>query len=123
MTKDIHDTLAAGGFADTNNILNSAHGTTFGPFAEAATPSATPDLDTAKYLPALSGYDLTEAQKLELLQTLWSIMRGFVELGFSANICESFFGEHEALSDPAVVDGSVVPSEAETPADSEGGTP
>lgn len=46
------------------------------------------ELDAEKYLPELDGFDMTEAQKRELLETLWSIMRTFVEFGFSANTCE-----------------------------------
>ncbi len=49
---------------------------------DAATLSpATLEMDADRYLPQLAEYDLTEAQKLELLQTLWSIMKGFVEMG------------------------------------------
>lgn len=47
--------------------------------------------------------DMTDAQKIELLQTLWSIMRSFVELGFSVKLCdpiiESFTQAANLLSD------------------------
>lgn len=46
------------------------------------------ELDAEKYLPEFDDFDMTEAQKRELLETLWSIMRTFVEFGFSANTCE-----------------------------------
>ena len=39
-------------------------------------------LDLEKYLPELDQFDITDAQKVELLKTLWNIMRGFVEMGY-----------------------------------------
>ena len=39
------------------------------------------NLDADAYLPMLAGYDLTDEQAREMLTALWSIMRGFVELG------------------------------------------
>jgi hypothetical protein len=59
-----------------------------------------PELDAAEYLPEMAEFDLTEAQKIELLQTLWSIMRSFVELGFQADICGQIFGESNPLNLP-----------------------
>lgn len=47
-------------------------------------------LDTKKYLPYLEDCDITEAQKAELLSVLWSIMRGFVELGWGVNSIQTF---------------------------------
>lgn len=44
-------------------------------------------LDPAKYRAEVDDFDITEAQKQELLLTLWSIMRSFVELGFSVDVC------------------------------------
>lgn len=37
----------------------------------------------ARYRPHLDGFDLTEAEKMELLQALWSIMGSFVERAFN----------------------------------------
>lgn len=55
-------------------------------FADAAKAMiADPELD--EFLPELADLDLTEAQKIELLRTLWSIMYGFAELGFRVDIC------------------------------------
>ncbi|MEJ0017574.1 MAG: hypothetical protein WDN25_13610 [Acetobacteraceae bacterium] len=46
------------------------------------------ELDVEKYRPYVEAFDLSEAQKVELLTTLWSIMRSFVEMGFSVNLCD-----------------------------------
>lgn len=51
-------------------------------------PSRAPELEVARYAPYLDGMDMTDAQKTEMLQTLWSIMRSFVELGFSVKLCD-----------------------------------
>jgi putative addiction module CopG family antidote len=39
-------------------------------------------LDYDEYLPALDEYDMTEEQKREFLQSLWTIVVHFVDLGF-----------------------------------------
>lgn len=49
------------------------------------------ELDPGEYMGYLEDCDLTEAQKVDFLQTLWSIMAAFVELGFTTNICEQIF--------------------------------
>jgi hypothetical protein len=59
-----------------------------GPFSQAV--SAAPagmEADIAKYAGELGDLDITEDQKRELLETLWSIMRSFVEMGFDVDIC------------------------------------
>lgn len=43
--------------------------------------------DPERYRAEVDLFDLTEAQKRELLMTLWSIMRSFVELGFTVDVC------------------------------------
>lgn len=65
---------------------------------EFSTPPAL-ELDTSKYLPDVEDFDMTEAQKIELLETLWEIMRAFVELGFDVNICEQLFRDSDGLPD------------------------
>ncbi|MFO1150366.1 MAG: hypothetical protein U1E62_18465 [Alsobacter sp.] len=55
------------------------------------TPTGLADFDAGRYLPELAEFDISEAQKAELLGTLWSIMRAFVELGFDVKICEQIF--------------------------------
>lgn len=59
-------------------------------------------LDASKYLPEMGEFEISDAQKIELLQTLWSIMRSFVELGFDMNICEQLLhnGEEFAKESP-----------------------
>lgn len=66
-----------------------------------ATLSSPPALELApdKYLDALADLDISEAQKVELLRTLWSIMQRFVELGFSVDVCQHVFGKTEDGSD------------------------
>lgn len=46
-----------------------------------------PELDPARYADHLNDFEMSEAQKLELLQALWSIMRSFVEMGLDAKNC------------------------------------
>lgn len=53
-----------------------------------------PEMDPADYLGDMDGFDMTEAQKIALLETLWSIMRSFVEMGVdvaSADPCGQIF--------------------------------
>jgi hypothetical protein len=42
-------------------------------------------LDVQKYQSHVQDFDLTEEQKTELLETLWSIMTTFVDLGFGVD--------------------------------------
>ncbi|MHB1098538.1 MAG: hypothetical protein ACYCZR_03175 [Burkholderiales bacterium] len=57
-------------------------------FAEAALPVTSEiQLDASKYLPEMEEFEMTEAQKVEMLEALWGIMRSFVELGFSLKNC------------------------------------
>lgn len=44
-------------------------------------------LDPARYRAEVDLFDISEEQKRELLATLWSIMRSFVELGFTVDVC------------------------------------
>ena len=44
--------------------------------------TSTPPCDPDKYRVYLEGTELTEDQQREYLETLWSIMATFVELGF-----------------------------------------
>jgi hypothetical protein len=41
----------------------------------------------AEYLDDLSDVDASQAEKIELLEVLWSIMTQFVHLGFSVDLC------------------------------------
>ncbi len=49
---------------------------------EASPPSAALTFDPKTYLEFVDDCELTGAQKIEFLQTLWSIMVAFVDLGF-----------------------------------------
>ncbi|HMN15272.1 MAG TPA: hypothetical protein PKD55_23390, partial [Bellilinea sp.] len=57
--------------------------------------------DTYKYEEALGDFDLTEDQADELLRTLFDIMRSFVELGVSVDVCGQILPDLFAGSDPA----------------------
>lgn len=41
--------------------------------------------DPEKYREYLDGFDLSEEEQNELLKTLWTIMAGFVDLGFGVD--------------------------------------
>ena len=66
------------------------------------TPATTAlELDLAEYAPYVADFDMTEEQKRELLETLWSIMASFVSLGFDvgkADICGQIFPAFNAAS-------------------------
>lgn len=49
------------------------------------------ELDTASYLGDLDEFEIDEEQKIELLETLWNIMRSMVEIGISVDICGQIF--------------------------------
>ena len=56
-------------------------------------------LNADKYRRELAGLDLTDEQADEMLAILWDIMRRFVELGISTEICGSIF---EAIIESSV---------------------
>lgn len=70
-------------------------------FRQAATSSAGSfNLEPADYLADMEGFDLTEAQKVELLETLWSILRSIVEMGVEVgdvDPCGQLFGSFSAF--------------------------
>lgn len=49
------------------------------------------ELDPDEYREYLAAFDLTEAQQNELLQTLFNIMRTFVEIGFGLDPVQNIF--------------------------------
>lgn len=57
----------------------------------------------AQYKEDLTEFELNEAQIDELLQTLWSIMRRFVEMGFDVDILGQFI-EAASGEDSAAVE-------------------
>lgn len=62
------------------------------------------NFDAAKYLPDIEDLDLAETQKIELLQTLFSIMETFVHLGFdvgAADVCGQVFQDFNKAANGA----------------------
>lgn len=53
--------------------------------AQAATGAGASEEDLREYLAYLDDTNLSEAQKIELLQALWSIMSACVDLAFGAD--------------------------------------
>lgn len=58
-----------------------------------AAPKPTLTVDVEKYQAYLDGSDMTEAQKEEFLQALWSIIVSFVELGFGVHPLQEVCGK------------------------------
>ena len=58
-------------------------------------PAILPDLalDPARYWAELDSFDMDDARKHELLETLLSIMRLFVELGFAVDVGTRTLGQ------------------------------
>ena len=59
------------------------------------------ELDPADYLSDMEDFDLSASQKVELLGTLWGIMRRFVEMGVDvgrADVCGEIFGALDELA-------------------------
>lgn len=51
----------------------------------ASAPNTAPVFNAVDYLDDLAHLDISEAEKIEFLQTLWSIMATFVNLGFGVD--------------------------------------
>ena len=85
-------------------------------FAENAAPvPALPAFDAAKYRTHLASLALTDEQERELLETLWSIMYSFVELGFRVDVCSALFDEPEIVAgDDSGIVRSEDPQSSET---------
>jgi hypothetical protein len=64
----------------TNNADTAALAT-----APSTNVAAIPKLDSAKYMAVLEDCELSDAQKAEVLQTLWFIMATFVDWGFGVD--------------------------------------
>ena len=63
-----------------------------------------PELVAEDYLGEMDGMDMTEQQKREFLETLWSIMRTFAELGFEYDVCGQLFGEFNEAAERNDID-------------------
>lgn len=61
---------------------------------------ASPGLDHAKYMHELEGLDLTDAQKRELLDTVWSIMTVFVEWGYTMDVSACGQDQNSSCTEP-----------------------
>ena len=69
-------------------------------FAESsARVPALPAFDAARYRSEVEGFGLTDDQERELLETIWSIMVSFVDLGFRVDVCSDLLGLSEVLAD------------------------
>lgn len=65
---------------------------------ETAPPSLTIDWDA--YLPLFEDEDISEAEKRELIEALWSIVVSFVDLGFGVHPVQQACGQDDdPLSD------------------------
>ena len=60
--------------------------------AAAQLPAAL-EFDVQEYLGDLADLEITEEQKIELLQNLWPFMRAWVEAGFEGDVCAFVFGQ------------------------------
>lgn len=52
-------------------------------------------LDVSKYQSQMNSFDMTEEQKRELLEILWSIMAAFVDLGFGVDPVQYIFRDND----------------------------
>lgn len=79
-----------------------------------------PEMDPADYLLDMADFDMTEAQKIELLETLWSIMGSFARMGFEVDVCGLIFEEFNDAATPETGNARLVPStDMERPSDNE----
>ncbi|TBZ72470.1 hypothetical protein [Rhizobium leguminosarum] len=69
--------------------------------AGSARPVATVDVERYQFW--LDGTELSPSQKEEVMQSLWSIVMTFVELGFGINPVQSVYGSNSA-DDPVEPD-------------------
>ncbi|MEO1537897.1 MAG: hypothetical protein AAFR73_09215 [Pseudomonadota bacterium] len=63
-------------------------------------------VDVEKYQEFLDGSDMTDAQKEEFLQALWSIIVNFVDLGFGVHSLQEVCGKATQHAANSAVDGS-----------------
>lgn len=80
-----------------------------------------PKMEPADYLPDLDGLDITEARKIELLETLWNMMGSIARMGFTMDICGLIFEEFNEASGAESGDGTLIAStHRETPSKDDG---
>lgn len=78
---------------------------------ETAPPTLTIDWDA--YLPFLEDENISEEEKHELIEALWSIMVSFVDLGFGVHPVQQVCGKDVSLADLSAAD--VLKSGAKSP--------
>jgi hypothetical protein len=78
--------------------------------AENASRMPTLTMDWEVYGHFLDGSDLSEAEKRELIEAMWSIVIGFVDLGFAVRLPDQVCGQDEeaGTDEPGDVVGSLV---------------
>jgi len=69
---------------------------------ETAPPSLSIDWDA--YLPFFEDEDISEADKQELIEALWSIVVSFVDLGFGVHPVQQACGKHISLAEMPIGD-------------------
>ncbi|MBN9304829.1 MAG: hypothetical protein BGO82_11035 [Devosia sp. 67-54] len=73
------------------------------------------NFDVSKYLPYLEDSELTEAQGKELLESLWVIVVGFVDLGFGTSPIQQAMDKSKVIEGTATAAMVVsVPGQSET---------
>jgi hypothetical protein len=79
------------------------------PFANNSQPETLGMLpfEAAEYLEYVDDLELTEAQKVEFLRTLWTIMSAFVELGFGVDSVIPMLAQKASESDELAVQETV----------------
>lgn len=83
-----------------NNCKPSGLGDTLANARKAPEP---PQLDPADFADDLAEFLLTEEQERAFLETLWSIMRRFAEMGVSVDLCGQLFGEFNEAAETAPI--------------------
>lgn len=87
--------------------VTSTHSTEHAaPASEGVRPRKALTLDLAAYAPFLESAEIPEAEKTALLEALWQVIVGFVDLGFDIHPVQQVCGQNaaqEAKNPPAVV--------------------
>ena len=77
--------------------------------AEAAQVRRPLTFDVSKYMPFVEGSELSDAEAKELLESLWAIVVGFVDLGFEVSPIQQAMDKSQAIegrASPVVVSSS-----------------
>lgn len=87
--------------------MNSHSSTGLDKPGKTATPvalkaAAVPLLDPADYASDMAAFDMSDEQEREFLETLWSIMRSFAEMGFTVDVCGQLFDDFNKATGPGV---------------------